>query len=205
MSGRGAASGPVAVAIAAVGIVGSMLVSPAFSLTTNALSDLGQPGNPAASPVTTLLFDGGLVLAGVLGLAFVEVLLDGHRIERLAALPFVIAMLGMVGVGLFPLGTALHTPAALTLYSGAIVAMGVAGVGTVTSDDTGRGLATIGLAVAHAGVWFWWAAAGSVMRPGLAVPELLGAGLFAVWVCWSSVQHWRDNRELSTAETGANW
>jgi len=204
VSGRGAAAGPVAVAIAALGIAGAILASPAFSLTTNALSDLGQPGNPAASPLTTLLFDGGLVLAGVVGLPFGLVLLDGHPIERLAALPFAVAMLGMVGVGLFPLSKALHAPAALTLFSGAIVATGLDGVGVAAAGDTGRGLATAGLAVAHAGVWAWWSTAGSVVRPGLAVPETLGAGLFAVFVCWTALEHWRDSPEVSVTETGAN-
>ncbi|MFC6755617.1 DUF998 domain-containing protein [Halomicroarcula sp. GCM10025894] len=174
----------VAVLVAAVGIAGAILASPAFTIAGNALSDLGQPGNPVATPVTTLLFDGGLVLAGVVGLPFAVVLWrrSETRLGQAAVVPFTIALLGMVGVGLFPAGRALHVPAALTLYLASMVAMGLDGIGDVLSGQRRRGAGTCSLVAVHVAGWWWWAASGPVLRPGLVIPELLGAGIFAAWV-----------------------
>ncbi|WP_277541003.1 DUF998 domain-containing protein [Haloarcula laminariae] len=182
-------SGVVAVCIAAVGIAGAALASPAFAVTGNALSDLGQPGNPAATPVTTLLFDGGLILAGVVGLPFSVVLWRRSEtsIGRVAVVPFAVALLGMAGVGLFPAGRPLHVPAALTLYLGSMVAMTLAGVDSGLAGKRRRAAATLSFVAVHVAGWWWWAAGGPVPRPGLAVPELLGAAVFAAWVVLTAV------------------
>jgi len=45
---------------------------------------------------------------------------------------------------------------------------------------------TLGLVVAHIGVWWWWSAGGAVTRGGLAIPENVGAALFGAWVCWTA-------------------
>jgi len=180
----GRLAGVVAVLVAAVGIAGAALASPAFTVTGNALSDLGQPGNPVATPLTTLLFDGGLVLSGVVGLPFAAVLWreSEHRLGRIAAVPFAVALLGMAGVGLFPAGRPLHVPAALTLYLASMVAMAADGVGTALAGLRRRAAVTLSLVAVHVGGWWAWAASGPVLRPGLAIPELLGAGVFAAWV-----------------------
>jgi len=199
-------AGVVAVLVAAVGIAGAMLASPAFAVTGNALSDLGQPGNRAATPVTTLLFDGGLVLAGVVGLPFGATLWRErtHSLEGIAAAPFTVALLGMVGVGLFPAGRPLHVPAALTLYLASMVAMTVHGVGTALAGRRRRGALSLSLAGVHVAGWWWWAASGPVLRPGLAFPELLGAGVFAIWVLQTAGWPFRDETPVSNAATGPN-
>ena len=180
----GAIAGVMAVFIAAVGIAGAAIDSPAFTVTGNALSDLGQPGNPAATPVTTLLFDGGLVLASMVGLPFALTLWrEGDAVlERVAAVPFVVALVGMACVGLFPAGRPLHVPAALTLYLASMVAMAVHGVGSALAGRRWGAAMTLSLVAVHVAGWWWWAAVGPVRRPGLAIPELLGAGVFAWWV-----------------------
>lgn len=180
----GRAGGIAAVLIAAIGIAGAALASPAFSVTGNALSDLGQPDNPAATEVTTLLFNGGLVLAGLVGLPFAVTLRDesASRLGGVAVVAFVVALLGMVGVGLFPAGQPLHVPSALALYLASMVAMTVHGVADAADSHRRRAVVTLSLVVVHVGGWWVWAAGGPVLRPGLAVPELLGAGAFAVWV-----------------------
>ncbi|MDS0258409.1 DUF998 domain-containing protein [Haloarcula sp. S1CR25-12] len=188
-AGRVASSaGLVAVGVAAVAIVGAVLASPSFAFSGNALSDLGQPGNAAATPLTTLLFDGGLITAGIVGLPFGVRLWSGsdHPLERVAAVPFVTALLGMAGVGLFPAGQALHVPAALTLYLGSMVAMACYAAGNAAAGARRRAAGTATLVAAHVAVWWWWAAGGSVTRPGLAVPETVGAVIFAGWVCWTA-------------------
>mgnify|MGYP006285165419 CR=1 FL=1 len=180
----GRLAGVAAVLVAAIGIAGAGLASPTFAVTGNALSDLGQPGDPVATPVTTLLFDGGLVLAGVVGLPFAVVRWreSENRLGQVAVAPFTVALLGMVGVGLFPAGQPLHVPAALTLYLASMVAMAVDGIGTAAAGRRGRAAVTLSLVAVHVAGWWWWAASGPVLRPGLAIPELLGAGIFAVWV-----------------------
>jgi len=199
-------AGVVAVLVAAVGIAGAVLASPAFAVTGNALSDLGQPGNPAATPVTTLLFDGGLVLAGAVGLPFTVVLWRGSETlaGRVAAVPFAVALLGMAGVGLFPAGRPLHVPAALTLYLASMVAMTVHGVGTALAGHRRRAAVVLSLVGVNVGGWWWWAAGGAVLRPGLAVPELLGAGVFATWVLLTAGWPAVARPPVSNAATGPN-
>ena len=183
-------SGVASTAIALAGIAGATAASPTFRWTGNALSDLGQPGAPAATPITTLLFDGGLVLGGVVGLLFVYTLWAGseHALERVAGVPFAVALLGMAGVGVFPSSQPLHVPAALTLYLGSVVAMAMYAVGNVLAGARTRGAVTVALVVVHVGVWWWWSAGGAVTRGGLAIPETIGAALFGAWVCWTA--HW---------------
>jgi len=180
----GRLAGLAAVLIAALGIAGAAFASPAFAVTANALSDLGQPGNAVATPVTMLLFDGGLILAGVVGLPLAVVLWrrSETRLGQAAVVPFTVALLGMVGVGRFPAGKPLHVPAALTLYLASMAAMGFDGIGDALSGQHRRAAVTGSLVAVHVAGWWWWAASGPVLRPGLALPELLGAGVFAAWV-----------------------
>ncbi len=202
----GRLAGVAAVLVAALGIAGGALASPAFAVTGNALSDLGQPGNPVATPVTTLLFDGGLVLAGVVGLPFAVVLWrqSRTRLGQAAVVPFTVALLGMVGVGLFPAGQPLHVPAALALYLGSMVAMGLDGIGDALSGQRRRAAVTCSLVAVHVAGWWWWTATGAVLRPGLAVPELLGAGVFAAWVLRTAGRTSGDDTPVSNAATGPN-
>jgi hypothetical membrane protein len=202
----GSVAGILAVAVAAAAIAGAALASPAFTVTGNALSDLGQPGNPAATPVTTLLFDGGLVVAGLVGLPFTVVLRRArrHPLEQLAAIPFAAALLGMAGVGLFPAGRSLHVPAALTLYLGSMVAMVLDGIGATLAGVSRRAVATLALVTVHVAGWWWWAAGGAVLRPGLAIPELLGAGVFGWWVVRTARRQLAGLTRVSTSATGPN-
>jgi len=187
-------AGVAAILVAAVGIAGAVVASPDFAVTGNALSDLGRPGNPAATPVTTLFFDGGLVLAGVVGLPFAAVLWceRGHVLQRIAAVPLAVALVGMAGVGLFPAGRPLHVPAAVTLYLASMVAMAVHGVGAALAEQGRRAVVTLSLVAVHVAGWWWWAASGPVLRPGLAMPELVGAGVFAAWVLLTA--RWASRR-----------
>jgi hypothetical membrane protein len=178
------------VSLATGAIVAAAVASPSFSWTENALSDLGQPGAPAATPLTTLLFDGGLVLGGFLGFGFMYALWMGseHPIERAAVVPLFLSLAGLIGVGVFPLSKPLHTPAAIGFYLFSMVTMGVYGLGNVTAGASRRGVATIALVAVHIAVWWWWVAAGSAAIPGLALPELAGALTFDLWVL--ATAHW---------------
>ncbi|MBV0923175.1 DUF998 domain-containing protein [Halomicroarcula limicola] len=177
-------------------IAGATLASPSFAWGDHALSNLGQPGDPVATPVTTLLFDGGLVLGGLVGLLFSYALWTGstNLVERLAALPLCVALLGMVGVGVFPYTQPLHGPAAITLYLASMVAMAVYAVGNALAGATERAAGTVALVALHVGVWWWWLSGGGLSRGGLAIPELLGSLLFSAWVLWTSRWHLRGAR-----------
>ena len=178
------AAGLASVVTTNVAILSAVVASPSFSWSENALSNLGQPGTAVATPVTTALFNGGLVLGGVLGVGFTVALwavADNH-VQRLAVPPFVGAMVAMAGVGVFPQSQPLHAPAAIGLYLLSMVAMSFDGTGALIAGVVRRGAATLALVVVHVGVWWWWSTGGPILRAGLAVPEIAGALVITGWV-----------------------
>ncbi|WP_276271625.1 DUF998 domain-containing protein [Haloarcula litorea] len=196
-------AGVASVGLTDLAILAATVASPTFRWTGDALSDLGQPGDAAATPVTTLLFDGGLVVGAVVGLAFALTLSRGagHPVERVAALPFVVALIGLAGVGVFPYSQALHAPAAVTFYLASMVAMAAYAVGNALAGARVRGAVTLALVGVHVAVWYWWATGGAFTRGGLAVPEFAGALLFGGWVVWTARWHLAGERAGAAAPT----
>ncbi|WP_122089380.1 DUF998 domain-containing protein [Halalkalicoccus subterraneus] len=174
----GRVSALLAPAVAAVAIVGATLSAPEFSWAGDALSDLGAPGAP-----TAWLFNGGLIVAGVLGLPFAAVLVASarHRLDWLVAAVLALTLGTLAGVGLFPSGHPYHLPVAAGFYLGATLTLWIDGTTGVLTDEPRFGLAAIWLANLHVLQWLAWAA-GLRVGPGLAIPETIGAALFAVWV-----------------------
>lgn len=174
-------SGGVAVAVTLGGILAATLVAPSgtFSWTANALSDLGVPAAGVAAPV----FNTALLLGGVVGLPYVVALratgADGDHgtgVATAVAGLYVLALVGLALVGLYPAGTPLHLPAAVTFF--------VASTATLTVDGVARrphptGRASLALACLSVLVWGSWPAVGT---SGLAIPETVGAVAFAAWV-----------------------
>lgn len=154
------------------------LLSPRFSWTADAVSQLGAPG--AAVP---WVLNGGLVASGLVSLPFARaVWRDGaHPVQRLGAAAFALAMASLALVGLFPVGTDAHAPAAIAYFGLATVTLWVHGTGTVLAGAPRRGLAAIWLGIVHVLSWVAWAA-GLRPGPGLAVPEMVGSVLFFAWV-----------------------
>jgi len=77
----------------------SIVYSPQFSWTENALSDLGvQEG------VTAILFNYGLIIAGILALVFASRLFVSQKTiyGRIGAFIFVLAALTLMAIGVFP-------------------------------------------------------------------------------------------------------
>lgn len=152
------------------------VLSPTFSWTANALSDLG-----AADAGTPWLFNGGLIVAGIIALPFARVLFDTARnvLERAGALGFAGSVIGLALVGLFPIGTALHGPVAITYFLLFTVAMWLHGSGAALTGDVSRGLAAIWLGIGHLLAWLAWAASG---LEGIAIPEIVGSAVLLAWV-----------------------
>lgn len=156
------------------------LLSPSFSWTGSALSDLGAPG-----ATTPWLFNGGLVAAGIVALPFAWVLVAAARnpAERLGAVAFAGAVAALALVGAFPSGTALHLPAAVAYFALLTLALWIHGTGTVLAGDARRGLAAIWLGILHVLQWTGWAAFGT---DGVAIPELVGSLALLAWLGWTT-------------------
>lgn len=169
-------AGPAGIAVAALGIFGAILLAPWFELTTNALSDLGAAGEPTAP-----LFNGGLILGGVLGIAFSGRvwLAATNAARRLGVALFAVGFVNLALVGVFALPADPHTPVAVAFFLSFTYGLFVHGSGDVLAGDRRRGLASIWLAVVHLTGWLVFAAA---PFDGLAIPELVGSATLAGWV-----------------------
>lgn len=176
------------------------VVSPSFSWSSSALSDLGEPGAP-----TALLFNGGLLAGAALALPYVAAVgrVAEGRLTRLGVALFGLAAVSMGLVGLFPAGHPYHFPAAVSLYAFLTYGLFCYGTGRVLAGVSGprpadersrrgpakRGLAAIWLGIGHLTSWVAWGT-GLRVGPGLAIPEAIGAVLFVAWIglAWPSVR-----------------
>lgn len=151
-------------------------VSPTFTWTGNALSDLGAP--VAATP---WLFNDGIVIAGVVSLPFAWVLFGtaNHNLERAGAVTFAGAVVALALVGVFPIGTNLHAPVAIAYFLLLTLAMWLHGTGTALAGEVRRGLTGICLGIGHVLAWLGWVVSGV---SGIAIPEFTGSLLFLTWI-----------------------
>lgn len=183
--------GYAAPAIAIGGMLFAMvLASPdTFAWRTRALSDMGRAGTRSF-----WAFNGGLTFGGLVGLPFVWYLWQTtrNRIERLATVLTGVAVVGMIGVGIFFIGhtdyylaTDRHALAAVTVFGVAPVAQLVAGTGQVLAGDRWIAIASFWLAVAHFVGWLGWLAyraGASDPSHWFAVPEFVAAVAFGGWI-----------------------
>ncbi|RXK49192.1 DUF998 domain-containing protein [Halorientalis pallida] len=176
-------AGLAAPVLSLVGVLLATLVSPSFAWTGNALSELGGPADPVATDLTRLLFNGGLIAGGVVALGFgYALLLTARNLVELAGIGlFGLTSLSMALIGVFPLPQAAHFVVAVSFYVLLSLALWVYGAGGVLAGDRTRGGVTVCLGVLNAGAWTVWVATGRVSRPGLALPEVVGAAALAGW------------------------
>lgn len=167
-------SGPVAAVVAIGSILLATVLSATFDWGTSALSDLGTTG------ATGWLFNGGLVVGCFVGLPYGWALWTAAAdwLGSIRAATFVAALFSMAGVGFFPAGDALHLPFALAFF--------VLGALTLIVDGVARfrlqtGKLSLVAGVVSPAVWPLWLL---VLVPGggIAVPEFVGAALFALWI-----------------------
>lgn len=167
-------TGPAAAAVTIGSILVATLLSRTFRWGTSALSDLGTVG------ATGWLFNGGLVVGCLVGLPYGWALWTAAAdwLGKIRAGAFVVALLSMAGIGLFPAGQLLHLPFALVFFVLCALTLIVDGVARLRLR---AGKLSLAAGVASPSVWPLWLV---VIAPdgGIAVPEFVAALLFALWI-----------------------
>lgn len=187
--------GVVAVVVTFGGIVLAIAASPAFAWTENALSNLGDAGDPAGTATTELLFNGGLILGGLFGIGFGVWLASRMEtlVRRIGSGIFVVAMAAMGGVGVFPQDGPYHLQVAVGFYTLFSVAALIVALGQLLDRRWWPGLVSIVAGGGNLLTWFVWIQSGGIEQPGLAIPETIGALLVAAWTV-VMVSHYGDLR-----------
>lgn len=175
-------SGAVAVCTTIGSILLATLLSPSFSWRANALSNLGVTSTAAGTATTALLFNGGLIAGGAVGLVFCAVVYGNtaSRGQRAVAVLLSLTLVLMALVGVFPQGTAAHFPVAAGFYLMISVTLWVDAGVRFAGRQRRRALFSGGAGTANLLTWLAWGAAGAPW--GLAVPEIIGAFVFGGWV-----------------------
>lgn len=187
----GRAAGVASVVVALAGVLAATAVSPAFSWTANALSELGVATTAAGTETTVLLFNGGLAVGALLALGYAWYLsrTAASTLARVAAGSFAATAVLMGAIGLFPSGTSLHFPVSVAFFLSIPTTLAVAGLAALRAGGRRDGRVGLLLAVLGVAVWVAWLAAGGRSRLGLALPEFGGAVVLASWVLLS-VRGW---------------
>lgn len=175
------------------------VLDPAFSWRSRSLSSIGEATETSLVALSSLdqvafdLFNGGLLLSGLLGGPFVVALwLDADtRFERAGVVSLAVTLLGNVGVGVAYLDgpyTSAHFLAAMTFFYGVAVTLWLHGSGLVRRTDGDRGVGTLWLANGYVLTWALWILVELQAYPDddvltwFAVPEYAAAVAIAVWV-----------------------
>ncbi|SDJ90133.1 hypothetical membrane protein [Natronorubrum texcoconense] len=192
------------VALGAI-LLATLLAAPeTFTWRGRALSDMGR-----YEARTFRLFNGGLILGGLLGIPFAWRLWVASRsgLERLGVVLW-IATVGLVGVGVFfightefYLGTDLHAPAALVYFGLAPFAQWVYGTGQILADERRLGLVSIWLGIVHPLAWLGWLLSrngASDPMAWFAVPEMVAALAFGCWILVLAFGQYRQDARSRT-------
>ena len=164
--------------------------APEFNWMENALSDLGvMPG------VTSVLFNYGLIISGILGFIFSTSLFRMLRFEILSrdtrlrypvnrglggALIFSLACLALIAIGVFPENVRfLHSFASVAFFVLLIISLPRMGIGFWRARQKPLAVFTLLLAVVAAAPWLLLFLVRYVS--GLAVPELISAVAGGLW------------------------
>lgn len=182
------AAGAIAPLVALGTIFAATLLSPSFAWTANALSNLGGKYAAVATPTTRLLFNNGLIVGGVVGLGFGPALLAARRnaVELLGVALFGASLVAMALIGVFPQHRDPHFAVAVAFYTLLSLSFWAYGAGNVIAGARQRGLLTVGGGVLNFLTWAVWGLTGAFTRPGLALPEIVGAMAFGVWAVATS-------------------
>lgn len=179
----------------------AVLVDPTFSWTDLALSNLGEqpPGTSLALVVAQpefLLFNGGLIATGGIGIGFAVVLFEEstQRLTWIGAAVYVVSLLALASVGVFHVPHDAHGLVALTHFTTAPLSLLCYGTGRYLEGDHRFGLFTAGAGIGYVLAWVVWARFLVELAPGVALPEFASALWFAGWAFGTAVSRLRADR-----------
>lgn len=161
-----------------------------FTWRSFALSDMGRP-----EARTYLLFNGGLIAGGVVGVPFVWPLWRRARnwAERAGTAVLLVSLIGLTLIGVFHLPHPLHSPVALLFFIGGPFTHWLYGTGQVLAGDVGLGLVSVWFGVGHVVGWLSWLLYLTISQPAdqfwFAVPEMIAAVAFGGWAVTVARSH----------------
>lgn len=170
--------GIIAPIIAFTCILLSIASYPPFSWTNNALSDLGIKGG-----ITAPLFNGGLMISGILALIFAAGLLklpNKSIVGKIGVLVFALAALALITGGVFPENAKpMHYYASVAFFVFFLIAMLVIACSSLYAKSVKTGLFTLTVAIIAAAPWAIEFSVRIVL--GIAIPEAISAVVASVW------------------------
>ncbi|WP_297507060.1 DUF998 domain-containing protein [Thermococcus sp.] len=145
-----------------------------WRLTENAISDLGKLGLPH-----NWVLNISLIATAVLGVYYATGLLERAKngIERAGIWTFIIGLVFLATIGLFPEGTAPHYYVSWAFFITAGLGVLITGLGALTSGDRAFGWFSVILFLTG---WVLATWARGHFR-GVAVAELIGAVTISIW------------------------
>ena len=164
-----AVCGILGILILYVFIFAAILVSPWFSWTTNALSDLGNITRNS-SPIFNL----GLIVSGIIIVIFplgLRARTKANGLEHLGTLALLVAAIALIGVGIFPENYLLeHGITAGSMFLLNTIGLFLFGIAFLRSASMRMlGALTIVLAFVSAVIWV------PVWGHGIAIPEMIAS------------------------------
>lgn len=176
------------IAFLAIGYtLGSILlataVSPSFSWRENALSNLGVTTTDAGTTTTVMLFNGGLVGGGLVGVLFC---LLAVRLARRPGVRPVVVVLGltmvmMALVGVFPQGTTPHFPIAAAFFLLVTATLWTDAWMAFLTGHRRWSWFSFATGSTNLLVWILWFVAAPIPE-ALAIPEIVSAVVFGCWL-----------------------
>ncbi len=168
--------------VSLLAILLATLRAPTFAWAVSALSDLGAPGEP-----TALLFNGGLLLAGLVALPFVAWLYrrGRNRLERAGAIVLGLSAVLSALVGVFPTGTPLHFPVALGFFLTIPAALWTHAAGAYRAGHPRDAAVGLVCGAIDPAAWVVWGLVGQAVAPGLALPEIVGVLGLHAWALYT--------------------
>jgi hypothetical membrane protein len=176
----GAVAGFLAPIVAFTCIFSAIASCPEFSWTNNALSDLGiVPG------ITSILFNSGLLAAGVVGLIFsiagLYGLLGKRLVGKLGSAIFAAAIIALICIAIFNENySPTHYLVSVAFFTLGPIALFILTCAFYLNGQ--RGLAVFSVAVGVVAALPWILEFTLYYVPGVAIPETVSALAVSVWV-----------------------
>lgn len=150
-------------------IFAAISVSPWFSWTNNALSDLGNI-TKNSSPI----FNAGLIISGIVIVIFpmgLRAETEKNTLEHLGTIALIVSAIALIGVGIFPENYILeHVITAGTMFLLNTIGLFLFGLAFMRSKSMRLlGVVSILLAIASAVIWV------PIWGRGIAIPEMIAS------------------------------